>query len=48
MLWTMELIQVTALVVLDLSAVSNTADHMIVLKGLKKKFGIIDDELEWT
>ena len=41
MLWAMERKNVTAMVVMDLSAAFNTVDHDILLSDLENKFGIM-------
>ena len=43
----MEYQNVTALVVLDLSAAFNTVDHGIMLEVLNHRFGVDGSDLEW-
>ena len=47
MLWAMERKNVTAMVVMDLSAAFDTVDHDILLSILENKFGIKDVALRW-
>ena len=47
MLWAMERKNVTAIVVMDLSAAFDTVDHDILLSVLENKFGIKDVGLRW-
>ena len=47
MLWAMERKNVTAMVVMDLSAAFDTVDHNILLSILENKFGIKDVALRW-
>ena len=47
MLWAMERKNVTAMVVMDLSAAFDTVDHDILLSVLENKFGIKDVALRW-
>ena len=47
MLWAMERKNVTAMVVMDLSAAFDTVDHDILLGVLEDKFGIKDVALSW-
>ena len=47
MLWAMERKNVTAMVVMDLSAAFNTVDHDILLSVLENKFGMKDVALKW-
>ena len=47
MLWAMERKNVTAMVVMDLSAAFDTVDHNILLSVLENKFGINDVALRW-
>ena len=47
MLWAMEKKNVTAMVVMDLSAAFNTVDHDILLSVLENKFVIKDVALRW-
>ena len=46
-LWNMESKQVTALVMMDLSAAFNTIDHELLLEILHHRYGISDDALGW-
>ena len=43
----MERQQMTAIVILDLSAVFDTVDHEILLQILQQKFGFCDKALHW-
>ena len=47
MLWAMERKNVTAMVVMDLSAAFHTVDHDILQSVLENKFGIKDVALRW-
>ena len=47
MLWAMERKNVTAMVVMDLSAAFDTVDHDILLSVLENKFSIKDVALIW-
>ena len=46
-LWNMENKQVTALVMMDLSATFDTIDHELLLEILHHRYGISDDALKW-
>ena len=46
-LWAMEKGNISALVLMDLSAAFDTANHKILLSVLKKEFGIRDMALKW-
>ena len=46
-LWNMENKQVTALVMMDLSATFDTVDHELLLEILHHRYGINDDALKW-
>ena len=46
-LWAMEKQQITALLIMDLSAAFNTVDHDLLLNVLQRKFGITNPALEW-
>ena len=46
-LWNMESKQVTALVMMDLSAAFDTVDHELLLEILHHRYGISDDALGW-
>ena len=46
-LWNMENKQVTALVMMDLSAVFDTVDHKLLLEILHHRYGISDNALKW-
>ena len=46
-LWKMESKEVTALVIMDLSAAFDTVDHDILLKMLHNHFGITSNSLSW-
>ena len=39
--------EITAMIVLDLSAVFDTVDHNLLIEVLDKKFGIKDKALHW-
>ena len=43
----MERQSVSVLILLDLSAASNTVDHQVLLNVLERKFGIKDVALKW-
>ena len=47
MLWAMEHKQVTAMIIMDLSATFNTVDHNILLEVFNKKFRIEGTPLQW-
>ena len=47
LLWNMERQQVTALVVIDLSAAFDTVDHTVLLKVLQQHFGVNGKVLNW-
>ena len=46
-LWNMENKQVTALVMMDLSAAFDTIDHELLLEIHHHRYGISDDALKW-
>ena len=46
-LWAMEHQKITSLVTINLSAAFDTVDHDILLRVLKKRFGVQDTCLEW-
>ena len=46
-LWSMERKEVTAVIVLDMSAAFDTVDHNLLLDILHKKYGITDTALRW-
>ena len=46
-LWAMEKQQVTAVLIMDLSAAFYTVDHILLLNVLQRKFGITKTVLEW-
>ena len=46
-LWSMERKQVTAVIVLDMSAAFDTVDHDLLLDILHKRFGITETALQW-
>ena len=45
--WSMERKQVTAMIVLDMSAAFDTVDHDLLLEILHKRFGIAETALQW-
>ena len=45
--WSMERKQVTAVIVLNMSAAFNTVDHDLLLDILHKRFGIAETALQW-
>ena len=45
--WSMERKQVTAVIVLDISAAFDTVDHDLLLDILCKTFGIAGTALQW-
>ena len=45
--WSMERKQVTAVIVLDMSAAFDTVDHDLLLDILHKRFGIAETALQW-
>ena len=45
--WSMERKQVTAMIVLDMSAAFDTVDHDLLLDILHKRFGIAETALQW-
>ena len=47
LLWAMKEQLVTAVVILDLSAVFNTVDHDLLLEVLEKRFGVTDNTKQW-
>ena len=46
-LWSMERKEVTAAIVLDMSAAFNPVDHKLLLDTLHNKYGITDTALQW-
>ena len=46
-LWGMERKEVTAVIVLDMSAAFDTVDHDLLLDILHNKYGITDTTLQW-
>ena len=46
-LWSMERKEVTAVIVLDMSAAFDTVDHDLLLNILHNKYGITDSALQW-
>ena len=45
--WSMERKEVTAVIVLDMSAAFDTIDHDLLLDILHKRFGMADTALQW-
>ena len=46
-LWSMERKEVTAVIVLDMSAAFDTVDHDLLLDILYNRYGIMDTALQW-
>ena len=46
-LWSMERKEVTAVIVLDMSAAFDTVDHDLLLDILHNRYGIVDTALQW-
>ena len=46
-LWNMEVQELTAVVVMDLSAAFDTVDHDVLLEVLNNKFGLDENTLGW-
>ena len=46
-LWSMERKEITAVIILDMSAAFDTIDHDLLLAILQNRYGIIDTALQW-
>ena len=46
-LWAMENRQITAMLIMDLSATFDTVDHDVLLDVLHRKFDVISTVLKW-
>ena len=46
-LWSMERKEITAMIVLDMSATFDTVDHDLLLDILHNRYGIVDTALQW-
>ena len=46
-LWGMERKEITAVIILDMSAAFDTVDHNLLLTILQNRYGITDTALQW-
>ena len=46
-LWGMERKEITAVIILDMSAALDTVDHDLLLTILQNRYGITDTALQW-